>query len=289
MSIKPYITSLRLRTLPLSVAGVVLGAALSELPLHWDVFLLTVVTTLCLQIITNLSNELGDAQKGTDQTQGNRQQYSLQSGAITIQQMQIYIVVFVVLSMIFGTLLIYTTFGTLCCRQSGVFLALGALAIAAAIKYTLGHHAYGYHGLGDLGVFLFFGLLGVLGSFYMQCQTLTWRALFAAVAIALPIVAVLNLNNIRDMEGDICHGKHTLASKLGMRGAKIYQTLLVLVPFLVFPFVRCYATFIFLPFFVWHVVYLWHHTGAELDRHMKLLSLSILGMAIAQLIIKLIA
>lgn len=286
MNIKPYINSLRLRTLPLSVAGVVLGAAIAPAPMRWGVFALTIVTTLCLQIVTNLANEMGDAQKGTDQTQSGRAQYSLQSGDISMQQMRRYVMAYVVASMVFGAWLIATTFGTLFCTQSYIFLALGALAIAAAIKYTLGKHPYGYHGLGDLGVFLFFGLLGVLGSYYMQCQTLTVASLVASVAIALPIVAVLNLNNIRDMAGDLVHHKITLASKLGQKGARVYQTLLVLLPFVLFPLAGCWWLLLFLPVFVYHVCFVWKHEGAALDAHMKVLSLSTLAMALVQFAIR---
>lgn len=288
MNIKPYITSFRLRTLPLSVAGVVLGAALRSGEMRWWVFLFTVVTTLCLQILTNLANELGDALKGTDAEQSGRQQYSLQSGAITINQMKNCIWLFVVLSLVFGGILIGLTFGTLFCTQSYVFMALGVLAIVAAVKYTLGKHPYGYHGLGDLGVFLFFGLLGVLGSYYMQSQNLTWRVFVAAVAIALPIVAVLNLNNIRDMAGDLVHHKVTLASKLGPKWARLYQSVLVLLPFVLFPMIGCWWPMFFLPVFAYHVYFVWTHGGSALDAHMKVLSLSTLAMAIMQFVVSLL-
>ena len=150
----PYIQSLRLRTLPLSVAGIIMGTGLTvpdwRLEIgdwrFWSVFALAVLTALCLQILSNLSNELGDALKGTDADQHGREAYGLQSGTITVKQMQRMISLFIGLSMLSGVALIYSAFGTLNCDQSWIFLGLGALAIIGAIKYTLGKHSYGYMG-----------------------------------------------------------------------------------------------------------------------------------------------
>ena len=217
----PYIQSLRLRTLPLSVSGIILGTSLAGCS-HWMVFGLAICTTLCLQILSNLCNELGDALKGTDADQHERDAYGLQSGTITVKQMQRMISLFIGLSILCGVALIYTAFGTLNCDQSWIFLGLGALAIIGAIKYTLGKHSYGYMGLGDLGVFLFFGLLSTCGAYYLQTQTLTAEVFWCGVAIGLPCVGVLNLNNLRDMTNDRKHGKRTLASLFGQKGGRIY-------------------------------------------------------------------
>ena len=166
----PYIQSLRLRTLPLSVSGIILGTGLaaksSELVTgHWSlvIFTLSILTTLSLQILSNLCNELGDAQKGTDADQSGREAYGLQSGALTERTMRRMIGGFIGLSVLFGSALVYMAL-PLWSTAFFVFFALGALAIIGAIKYTLGKHSYGYVGLGDFGVFVFFGLLSTISA-----------------------------------------------------------------------------------------------------------------------------
>lgn len=275
----PYIQSLRLRTLPLSVSGIILGTglALHHTPYtihHLWVFGLAIATTLCLQILSNLCNELGDALKGTDTDQHGREAYGLQAGTITMQQMKRMIELFIGLSVVFGTALVWTAFGTLNSEASWVFLGLGALAIVGAIKYTLGKHSYGYMGLGDLGVFLFFGLLSTLGAYYLQVQTLTTEVIWCGVAIGLPCVGVLNLNNIRDMNNDRAHAKRTLASMLGYAGAKIYHTGLLVGCMVLF---LCYGhwwTLCVTPIWAWHLWFVWTHEGSDLDRQMPVLMLS---------------
>mgnify|MGYP003499683395 CR=1 FL=1 len=190
------------------------------------------------------------------------------------------IVVFSFLSAIFGVLLIYSSFGTLFALYPLIFLLLGLLAIIAALKYTLGKKPYGYQGFGDLSVFIFFGLVSTLGAFFLQTQTLTWQATWLAVAIGLPIVAVLNLNNIRDMENDVKYGKRTLASRLGSRNAKVYHTIILLIPFLIFVLLKSYIPIILLPIFIIHIWIVWHISGKRLDKQMPLLSLSTLGLAL---------
>lgn len=275
----PYIQSLRLRTLPLSMSGIILGTglALHHTPYtihHILVFALAIATTLCLQILSNVSNELGDALKGTDTDQHGRAAYGLQAGIITPAQMKNMILLFIGLSILFGTALIWTAFGTLTSEQSWVFLGLGALAIIGAIKYTLGKHSYGYIGLGDLGVFLFFGLLSTLGAYYLQTQTLTWEVLCSGIAIGLPCVGVLNVNNIRDMDNDRVHGKRTFASLLGPTGAKIYHSLLLLICLAIFVAFGHFYALIVLPIWVWHLWFIWTHEGSDLDRQMPVLMLS---------------
>lgn len=292
----PYITSLRLRTLPLSVAGIILGSglaySLSPFTFQLSTFLLAVLTALCLQILSNLSNELGDALKGTDADQHGRQAYGLQAGTITMQQMKRMIILFVVLSILFGSALIFTAFGSpiVNCFQSSInrpivnrqivniliFLGLGLLAIIGAIKYTLGKHSYGYMGLGDLGVFLFFGLLSTMGAYYLQTQTLTWEVFWAGVAVGLPCVGVLNLNNIRDMNNDRAHHKRTLASALGPVGARIYHSLLLLSAMTIMVLYGHYWTLCVLPVWCWNLSYLWTQPESKLDKQMPVLMFSTL-------------
>lgn len=273
----PYIQSLRLRTLPLSMSGIVLGTGLAGW-LDWYVFVLAICTTLSLQILSNLSNELGDAQKGTDSDQHGRAAYGLQAGTITTRQMKGMIGLFIGLCVVFGIALVLTAFrpwpsklGEVC-----IFLVLGLLAIIGAMTYTLGKHSYGYMGLGDLGVFLFFGLLSTMGSYYLQAQTLTWEAFGCGVAIGLPCVGVLNLNNIRDMNNDRAHGKRTFASMLGTKGGKIYHTCLLVTSLILFAVWGHYLALLIVPVWAWHIVYIWRNEGSALDIQMPVLMFSTL-------------
>ncbi len=287
----PYITSLRLRTLPLSVAGIILGSglaySLSPFTFQLSTFLLAVFTALCLQILSNLSNELGDALKGTDADQHGRQAYGLQAGTITMQQMKRMIILFVILSVLFGTALIGVAFWatpyTVHCTpytNTLIFLLLGALAIIGAIKYTLGKHSYGYMGLGDLGVFLFFGLLSTMGAYYLQTQTLTWEVFWAGVAVGLPCVGVLNLNNIRDMNNDRAHHKRTFACALGPKGARIYHSLLLIGAMTIMVLYGHYWTLCVLPVWCWNLWYLWTQPESKLDKQMPVLMFSTLAFSV---------
>ena len=275
----PYIQSLRLRTLPLSVSGIILGTGLAwkispDLVHEWRgiiVFCLAILTTLSLQILSNLSNELGDALKGTDQEQHGREAYGLQAGKITEGQMKGMIWLFLGLCAVFGILLIFSTFGTLFSLQSLGFLFLGAFAIIGSVKYTL-----------DLGVFLFFGLLSTVGGYYLQVQNLTAEIFWCGAAIGLPCVGVLNLNNIRDMKNDRAHGKRTFASLLGERGGRVYQTLLLVGCLVIFCVYGHWWVLCIIPVWGWHLWYVWSHTE-KLDKQMPVLMFSTLIVAILAL------
>ena len=274
----PYIQSLRLRTLPLSMSGIILGTGLAG----WRdgvVFALALCTTLSLQILSNLCNELGDAQKGTDADQHGRAAYGLQAGTLTFAQIKRMIWLFVALCVLFGGALIYSAFGSLLAVQSLVFYGLGLLAIVGAVTYTLGKHSYGYIGLGDLGVFLFFGLLSTMGAYYLQTQTMSMEVFCCGVAIGLPCVGVLNLNNLRDMANDRLHGKHTFAGLLGPTGGRIYHTCLLLGCLTLFALYSHWWTLCILPVWAWHVWYVWTHTD-RLDRHMPVLMFTTLLVAL---------
>lgn len=291
----PYIQSLRLRTLPLSMSGIVLGTGLAW-KAHPDlfsdgkgmcVFALAILTTLSLQILSNLSNELGDAQKGTDTDQHGRAAYGLQAGTITEKQIKGMIWLFAGLCVVFGSALIYCAFwwpgsvieGEEPLVPTLVFFGLGFLAMVGAVTYTLGKHSYGYMGLGDLGVFLFFGLLSTIGGYYLQTQELNTEVIWSGVAIGLPCVGVLNLNNIRDMNNDRAHGKRTLASMLGPRGAKVYHTCLLVGCIAIFTALGHLWPLRFSPFWAWHLWFIWSHEGSSLDKQMPVLMLSTLVVA----------
>ena len=277
----PYIQSLRLRTLPLSMSGIILGTGLAHFE-HLGVFALAICTTLSLQILSNLCNELGDAQKGTDTGQQGREAYGLQTGAITEQQMKVEIWLFLGLCIAFGISLIYCAFGSLFNMQSLAFLGIGLLAVIGAITYTLGKHNYGYKGYGDLGVFLFFGLLSTMGAYYLQMQSMSWEIAACGAAIGLPCVGVLNLNNIRDMSNDVAHGKRTFASCLGQQGARRYHTLLIVGCLAIFCTYEHWWTLCIVPIWAWHLWYIWTHTE-KLDKQMPILMFSTLIVSILAL------
>lgn len=281
----PYIQALRLRTLPLSVSGIILGAGMaynSDLGFQVSVFILAICTTLCLQILSNLCNELGDALKGTDADQQGREAYGLQAGTFTQTQIKHEIWVFLCASILFGIALIYCAFGGLFNIHSLAFLLLGLLALVGAVCYTLGKHSYGYIGLGDLGVFLFFGLLSTCGSYYLQTRSMDWEVVCSGIAVGLPCVGVLNLNNIRDMANDRVHGKHTFASLLGPVGARVYHTLLLAGCLAIFAGYGHWWTLCIVPVWAWHTWYVWVH-HEKLDKQMPILMFTTLIVAILAL------
>ena len=229
MKIQAAIKSMRLRTLPLSLAGVVLGILLATADYKVSVWtaVLIMLTTVCLQVLSNLSNELGDVLRGTDTADRQGPQYGLNSGLMTVRDMKILIGIFVGLCLVSGVAMIWVSFGTLLSMESICLMLLGAAAILGAMKYTLGRNPYGYRGLGDVFVFIFFGLVSVLGAYFVAAHTIhSWYLLLPASAIGCFSVGVLNVNNIRDMETDRAN-RVTVAIKLGEKRSKIYQTVLI--------------------------------------------------------------
>ncbi len=228
-SIQDWISAARLRTLPLAFSSIIMGAALAagRDAFHWKIFLLCLITTLCLQVLSNYANDLGDFLQGTDNEDRIGPARAIQSGAITSGSMQKAVILMSLLALFSGLGSIYSS-GLSLDGGGIVFLALGLLAILAAIKYTAGKNPYGYAGFGDLSVFFFFGLLGVLGSAYLHAHHLPFsKDVLAAAAIGFLSTAVLNLNNMRDAVPDKDSNKITVAVRLGTRGAKIYHLLLI--------------------------------------------------------------
>lgn len=222
------IKSLRLRTLPLSLSGVCLGLflAFKVVRISFPVAALVLLTTVCLQILSNLSNELGDVLSGTDTQERQGPQYGLDNGVLSITEMKRMIWMFAALSAVLGAAMVWVSFGSLFKVESICLLALGAAAITAATRYTLGKNPYGYRGLGDASVFIFFGLASVLGSYFVAAHFLTWPLLLPAAAIGCFSVGVLNVNNIRDIKTDSAT-RVTVAIKLGVHRARVYQTALI--------------------------------------------------------------
>ncbi len=224
-----WIQAFRLRTLPLALSSAILGSFLAYADGRFNpfVFGLAISTTTFLQILSNLANDFGDSQHGIDNINRVGPERTVQSGKISKREMKRLIVVFVILSFISGGLLIFSGIQA---TNSGViilFFILGIASIVAAIKYTVGKNPYGYSGLGDIFVFVFFGLLGVCGTYFLHTNHLDPMLLLPAASVGLLSAGVLNLNNMRDIENDAASGKKTLVVRIGSQKAKVYHALLI--------------------------------------------------------------
>ena len=228
---KTWIDAMRLRTLPLSLSGIIVGSALAGSLGHWDsmIFLAAMSTTVLFQILSNLANDLGDSQKGTDNEHRVGPARAVQSGGISILEMKRGVVVFVVLSCLSASGLIYLSLPNLTNNLLILYAGLAILSILAAMLYTLGKSAYGYSGLGDIMVFLFFGFVSVLGVFSLYGLTFEWLTILPAITIGSWSAAVLNLNNMRDVSNDEASGKRTMVVKMGYNRSKYYHVTLIFV------------------------------------------------------------
>ena len=205
--------------------------AVKGAPFHPAPIVFAALTAMLLQILSNLANDYGDYKKGTDSAKRIGPQREMQSGSITEKEMKRGLAITAILCFIFGALLIFV-FAQLTRRELAVFAALGIGAVLAALFYTLGKHPYGYHGLGDLFCFLFFGWAAVAGTFYLATKNLDFSVLLPASAMGFFSNAVLNINNMRDYENDKASGKNSLVVKLGLKKAFVYHCLLIGLAFL---------------------------------------------------------
>ncbi|WNW02020.1 1,4-dihydroxy-2-naphthoate octaprenyltransferase [Tenacibaculum sp. HL-MS23] len=249
--IKNYIKAARLRTLPLSISGIVVGAFLAKfsVPLiggvefdglldvnflnekNYLIFILAILTTIGFQVLSNFANDYGDGVKGTDDNrEGEARMVS--SGAITPKQMKMAMIVTGAITLVIALLLIYVSFGKDNFLYSLIFFLLGATSIVAAIKYTVGKSAYGYSGFGDVFVFVFFGLLAVVGTYFLYTKQLNLVVFLPAITVGLLSTAVLNLNNMRDRVNDAKVNKNTLVVKVGAKSAKNYHYSLLILSFI---------------------------------------------------------
>jgi 1,4-dihydroxy-2-naphthoate polyprenyltransferase len=281
-----WVKAARLRTLPLALASIALGGFTAAVHPAFSLtaVVLAALTTLFLQILSNLANDYGDSKSGIDNEKRLGPIRTVQSGEIKPGEMRNAILLFAALSLLSGLALII--FGAkLSLLNSVVFLILGLAAIVAAINYTVGKNPYGYVGLGDLFVYLFFGLLGVGGTYFLATKSWDFTILLPASAMGLLSTGVLNLNNMRDLVNDKLNGKNTVAVKIGARAALIYHTFLVLLPFLLlFIYVlltnfepKAFAFLLLLPLFIYD---LWKiantNEASKLDPFLKKLALKTL-------------
>lgn len=229
-----WLNAARPRTLPLSISGVIVGTALANLyeKNNLLIFIFALFTTISFQVTSNFANDYGDGVKGTDNSERIGPKRALQSGRLTREELKIGIIISIVVSLILVAALLYTAFGTENLVYLLVFAGLGALSIWAAIRYTVGESAYGYKGLGDVFVFVFFGLVGVLGSMFLYTKSITSMSWLPAITIGLMSVGVLNLNNLRDCESDAKSNKNTLIVKIGFTNGKRYHYALLAISFL---------------------------------------------------------
>ncbi|MGK4568669.1 1,4-dihydroxy-2-naphthoate octaprenyltransferase [Flavobacterium sp. 3HN19-14] len=236
---KHWIQAARLRTLPLSVSGIIIGSMYAlanptdqvETPtevFNWRLFGFAILTTLGLQILSNFANDYGDGMKGTDNEDRVGPKRAIQSGVISPAAMKRAIIITSILTLISAMLLIYFAFGDRYFGYSILFLILGILAIFSAIRYTVGDTAYGYRGYGDLFVFIFFGWVSTLGVNFLHSKELDPLLILPASAIGFLSVGVLNLNNMRDEESDRKSNKNTIVVKIGGAKAKLYHYFLII-------------------------------------------------------------
>ena len=239
MDVKSFIKAARLRTLPLSISGIIIGSYLGVDSLNsisqsnprlviWmtPIFWFAVLTTIGFQVLSNFANDYGDGIKGTDKNRKGEARM-VSSGAITPNQMKSAMIITAIITLVIALLLIYFAFGRENFGFSLLFFGLGVLSIVAAIKYTVGNSPYGYSGFGDIFVFLFFGLLSVLGSYFLYTKHLDFEILLPAISVGLLSAAVLNLNNLRDREEDKRNNKNTLVVRLGIEKSKRYHYFLI--------------------------------------------------------------
>ena len=237
---KHWIQAARLRTLPLSLSGIIMGAFIAKWRLSqeggvwdWRIFALALLVTLLYQILSNFANDYGDGVKGTDKNRiGGAESRAVASGKITATQMRNAVILLSILSFAATVALLYVAFYPANIREFWIFIGLGIACILAAIGYTVGKKPYGYMGLGDIFVFIFFGLVSVCGSYFLFTKSFDYDILIPASAVGMLSMAVLNLNNMRDIVNDELSGKKTLALRLGFKKAMIYEIVLLQLPIL---------------------------------------------------------
>lgn len=279
-----WIKAARLRTLPLSLAGIIMGGALSFCNnFNTTIFWLCIATATAFQVLSNFANDYGDFAKGTDNEDRVGPKRTMQAGLITKNEMKIALVITSVISLALGGYLSYLGTQLMETKYLILFLFLGFASVVAAIKYTVGKNAYGYAGMGDVFVFIFFGLVGVLGSKFLISGTVEWLDLLPAMSIGLFSVAVLNLNNMRDEHNDKANNKNTLVVKMGLNKAKFYhkgaiiKAMGLLIIYSLFTYSSIWQLIFIAPYFllIKHLVFVQKTTNnIEFDPELKKVALS---------------
>jgi 1,4-dihydroxy-2-naphthoate octaprenyltransferase len=289
-NIKIWLQAARLRTLPLSVSGIIMGnaLALNHNDFSFIIFLLSILTAIAFQIVSNFANDYGDGIKGTDNEQRIGPKRVLQQGLLTSKNLKRGILVSVLVSIILSIALIYESLGVDKLLFSVLFILLAIGAVAAAIKYTVGTNPYGYSGLGDLFVFIFFGWVSVIGSYFLQINSIDLSIVLFATSVGLLSVAVLNLNNMRDIENDLNSSKITLAVRLGGYKAKVYHFFLISIAIILFfigigeqsLLIKTIYTLVFVPLFL-HLYRVFNlKEPKQFDPELKKLALTIFFISI---------
>lgn len=234
--LQAWFSTIRPKTLLLAFASILTGQALAfwynQQNFNLIIAVFAIITAFSLQILSNLANDYGDFQKGADTSERVGPKRGIQNGLIGAPELKKGLKACIFACVVFGAILLYVAFSSL--ENVLVFILLGILAIIASITYTVGNKAYGYLGLGDLSVLIFFGILGVLGSFYLQTKVIDLDILLPAIGTGLLASAVLNVNNIRDLDQDKLVGKNTLAVRLGHKKSRFYHFILILLALLCF-------------------------------------------------------
>ncbi|WP_435313272.1 1,4-dihydroxy-2-naphthoate octaprenyltransferase [Cellulophaga fucicola] len=257
MKLKAWVNAARLRTLPLSVSGIIVGYALASLFgfTNSTIFILALLTTVALQVTSNFANDYGDGVKGTDNDTRIGPKRAYQSGILARKELKRGIIIAIVISLALTIALILSAFSTDNLMYIAIFFVLGILAVWASIKYTVGESAYGYRGLGDVFVFIFFGLVSVLGCMFLLTNKLYAIAFLPAITVGLLSVAVLNLNNLRDIISDKNSGKNTIVVKMGFLNGKKYHYSILIVSFICALVFTLYSYTSFINF-IWIIAYI---------------------------------
>lgn len=297
MKIKYWIKAARLRTLPLAFSCILLSSSLviiNHLELSFKVLFLTLTTTLLLQILSNFANDYGDAVNGADKNRTGEQRM-VQSGKISKSQMKLAIILLSIITLIVGLYLIFSVFQNDIFKKL-IFLFIGIGSIIAAIKYTVGKSAYGYKAYGDLSVFIFFGMVGVIGSYYLFTKNFHWTTVPGALFTGLMSCGVLNLNNMRDYENDKKNNKVTLVVKMGINKSKKYHFLLLFIAIISLITIVLYTENYYYLFSIFPQVFVVRHLKLLnkyqdmklLDSQLKVLAISCFGCSFISLVIGLL-
>ncbi|MEH6536111.1 MAG: 1,4-dihydroxy-2-naphthoate octaprenyltransferase [Psychroserpens sp.] len=227
--IKPWVSAFRLRTLPLSVSGIIIGSCFAHYNGKFDGIIMTfaILLTIALQVLSNLANDYGDGIRGTDNDDRIGPERAIQSGAITPEEMFEGIKMNILVVIILTVGLVFVSFGSKYFLYAMIFFLLSGLSVYAAINYTIGSSPYGYKGLGDVFVFIFFGLISVVGSYFLYTKQVDHHVWLPAISLGFLSMGVLNLNNMRDIDSDKAARKYTLAVKLGKDKSKAYHIILI--------------------------------------------------------------